>query len=143
MRASTLPSPGHLRISQQLRILAAQAISAAEQRGTRAGGTSPELAAFFAACSAAVTAAAPAPALTGIDVTPATMARVVGTTGQLATAAVPSGATLPARTYVSSAPAVATVSATGLVTGVAAGTATITVTSGGFTDTCVVTVTAA
>jgi hypothetical protein len=142
MRASTLPSPGHLRISQQLRILAAQAISAAEQRGTRAGGTSPELAAFFTACSAAVAAAQPAPALTGIDATPATVARTVGQTQQIAVAPIPANAVLPARTYVSSAPAVATVSASGLITAVAAGTATITASAGGFTDTTVVTVTA-
>lgn len=138
MRASTLPSPGHLRISQQLRILAAQAISAAEIRGQRAGGTSPELTAFFAACSAAVTAAAPKPALTGIDSTPATVTLAVGATQQITTTAVPSGAVLPTRTYVSSAPAIATVSASGLITKVTAGTATITVTAGGFTDTVVV-----
>lgn len=139
MRASTLPSPGHLRISQQLRILAAQAISAAERRGqVSSDGTSPELLAFFNACAAAVTAAAPKPALTGIDSTPATVTLANGATSQIATTAVPPGATLPTLTYVSSAPAIATVSATGLITKVTAGTATITVTGGGFTDTVVV-----
>jgi hypothetical protein len=142
MRASTLPSPGHLRISQQLRVLAAQAISAAESRGQH-GGASPELLAFFSACSAAVTAAQPAPALTGIDATPATVSKVVGQTQQIAVAPLPSGATLPARTFSTSDATKATVSASGLITAVAAGTATITVTAGGFTDTVVVTVTAA
>jgi uncharacterized protein YjdB len=139
MRASTLPSPGHLRISQQLRILAAQAISAAETRGQRAGGTSPELLAFFTACAAAVTAAAP---LTGIDATPATTSKVVGQTQQITVAPIPSTSALPAVTYSSSDVTKATVSAAGLITAVAAGTATITVTGKGFTDTVVVTVTA-
>src|SRR5260370_34036266 len=44
--------------------------------------------------------------------------------------------------WVSSAPAVATVSGSGLATGVAAGTATISATSGGVTGTGAVTVTA-
>lgn len=46
-------------------------------------------------------------------------------------------------TWASSDPAVATVSASGLVTGVSAGTATITATRGGKTDTCAVAVTEA
>lgn len=60
MKASDLPTPGNLRISQKLRILAAQAISAAEQRAIY-GGTSPELAEFFAACSAAIPGAVTPP----------------------------------------------------------------------------------
>jgi uncharacterized protein YjdB len=140
MRASNLPSPGHLRLSQELRVISAQAISAAEMRGAR-GGTSPELLAFFTACAAAITAAAPLE-LTGIDVTPATSSKAVGSTTQLSTAAVPSGAILPIRTYASSDITKATVNSTGLVTFVAVGTATITVTAGGFTDTVAITVTA-
>lgn len=78
-------------------------------------------------------------ATVSIDVTPATSARTVGQTQQLAVARTPSTATGTV-TYVSSAPGVATVSATGLITAVAAGTATVTATLDGKTDTCVVTV---
>lgn len=142
MRASDLPTPGIINCGQQLRVIASKAISAAQNRADR-GGSSPELAAFFTACATAVNAVNPAPTLTGIDATPATVSRVVGQTQQITTAAVPTGATLPTRTYVSGTPAVATVSATGLITAVTAGTSTITVTAGAFTDTVVVTVTAA
>lgn len=62
-------------------------------------------------------------------------------TRQLTATVLPSGS-VQTGTWTTSAGGVATVSVTGLVTGVAAGTATITFTStdGGFTATCVVTV---
>jgi hypothetical protein len=84
--------------------------------------------------------------VSGVTLTPKTLALDVNTTpsGQLTATVAPADATNPAVTYVSSNEAVATVNTTGLVTAVAAGTATITVTTtdGGFTDTCLVTVTA-
>lgn len=83
----------------------------------------------------------PAPALVSIDVTPATVSIAVGATQQLTVAKTPSGAAGTAA-YASSDATKATVSASGLVTGVAAGSATITVTVGSKTDTSVITVTA-
>lgn len=84
--------------------------------------------------------------VTGVSLTPATATlSLAGTTTQQLTAAVaPVNATNSAVTYVSSAPSIATVSSTGLVTAVAVGSATITVTTvdGSFTDTTVITVTA-
>lgn len=79
-----------------------------------------------------------------VNLTPATLTIAVSATSQLTKQILPSDATVQTVTYTSSNPAKATVSAGGLVTGVAAGTTTITVTttSGAKTDTCVVTVTA-
>ena len=79
-----------------------------------------------------------------VNLTPATLTIAALATSQLTKQVLPSDATVQTVTYVSSNPAKATVSAGGLVTGVAAGTTTITVTttSGAKTDTCVVTVTA-
>ncbi|MEW5816013.1 MAG: Ig-like domain-containing protein [Spirochaetota bacterium] len=66
-----------------------------------------------------------------------------GSTRQLTATVSPANATNPAVTWASSDIAKATVSTSGLVTGVTAGTAAITVTTvdGGFTATCAVTVT--
>lgn len=84
--------------------------------------------------------------VTGVNLTPATATlSLTGTTTEQLTATVaPVNATNPSVTYVSSAPSIATVSSTGLVTAVAVGSATITVTTvdGSFTDTTVITVTA-
>jgi trimeric autotransporter adhesin len=79
-----------------------------------------------------------------VTVSPSTAGVTVGTTTQLtATLKDASGLTLTGRVvgWSSSATAVATVSPTGLVTGVSAGTATITATSEGRTGTATVTVT--
>lgn len=78
--------------------------------------------------------------VSGIGVTPSTASVEVGNTVQLNAALTPSGAT-GTITWTSSADTTATVDATGLVTGVEAGTATITASCGGYSDTCVVTVT--
>jgi uncharacterized protein YjdB len=69
----------------------------------------------------------------------------VGLAEQLTASIAPAGATNPGVTWASSDAGKATVSATGLVTGMAAGTTTVTVTTGdgGFTAACVVTVAAA
>lgn len=78
-----------------------------------------------------------------IEATPATMNLSAGTpTGQITVAFTPANATNKGLTYSSSTPAAATVNSTGLVTRVAAGSTTITVTSadGSKTDTVAVTV---
>jgi len=76
-----------------------------------------------------------------IDVTPATATIAVAGTRQLAVAFTPSDASSDYVTYTSSDVTKATVSATGLVTGVASGSATITVRTGnGKTDTVAITV---
>jgi len=79
-----------------------------------------------------------------VSLTPSTLSLVVGGTSQLTFEVLPANATNKAVTFTSSS-ANATVSSTGLVTAVSAGSATITVTTadGSKTDTTVVTVTAA
>lgn len=67
--------------------------------------------------------------VTSITMLPATATIAVAATQQLTSTVAPVSAWNKALTYTSSAPAVATVSATGLVTGVTSGTATITVRS--------------
>ena len=82
-----------------------------------------------------------APEVTGIGVIPSAVSVAEGAKVQLSATLFPAGATGEI-TWSSSADGTATVSATGEVTGVAAGSATITATCGTFTDTCAVTVTA-
>ncbi|MFA5942467.1 MAG: Ig-like domain-containing protein [Candidatus Paceibacterota bacterium] len=82
---------------------------------------------------------------TSVSVTPATATITSGTQQLTATGIDQFGgpmATQPAFTWASSNPAVATVDATGLVTAVGAGSATITATSGALNGTSVITVTA-
>jgi uncharacterized protein YjdB len=81
---------------------------------------------------------------TGVTVTPATTSVVVGATRQLTGTVLPADATDKSGTWTTSDATKATVRSTGLVTGVAAGTATITFKSndGNFTGTTTVTVTA-
>lgn len=87
----------------------------------------------------------PAPiVVAAVDVTPATLSLEVGDTGDLEVVVTPAGASQQV-TWTSSAPTIASVSETGLVTALAVGTATITATSVADvtkTDTCAVTVTA-
>lgn len=82
-------------------------------------------------------------AVVSFTAVPATVSRTVGQTQQITHVWTPTGASNKKVNYTSSAPAVATVSATGLITAVAAGTATITSTAegGGTPQTTVVTVT--
>lgn len=86
----------------------------------------------------------PAPiAIAAVEVTPATMSLAVDEAADLEAVVTPVGASQLV-TWTTSAPAIASVSPTGLVTGLTAGTATITATSaadGTKTDTCDVTVT--
>ena len=84
-------------------------------------------------------------AVTGVTVALATLTLEVGQTGALTATVAPATATNKAVTWTSSAPAIATVDASGTVKGIAPGTATITVKTadGGKTATCAVTVKAA
>ena len=84
-------------------------------------------------------------AVTGVTVAPAALTQEVGQTGALTATVAPATATNKAVTWTSSAPAIATVDASGTVKGIAPGTATITVKTadGGKTATCAVTVKAA
>ena len=81
-------------------------------------------------------------AVTGVTVAPAALTLEVGQTGALTATVAPATATNKAVTWTSSAPAIATVDASGTVKGIATGTATITVKTadGGKTATCAVTV---
>lgn len=81
-------------------------------------------------------------AVESVSLAPAEAEVGEGATVQLTPTVLPANATNKNVTYLSSATGTATVNGTGLVTGVAAGVATITVTTvdGAFTDTCEVTV---
>lgn len=154
MRASNLPSlRGRISSSHALRIEAAKAISAAEVAARRASigyaqaGT--DLASFFESARAAAVKGGRADS---ISVTPATDTLAAAETQQLAVEAtwlaVPAGTpTVTADVtgdgrcvYTTSDATKATVSSSGLITAVATGSATITATFHGRTDTCVVTV---
>jgi hypothetical protein len=82
-------------------------------------------------------------AVTGVSVSPTTASIDVGGTQQLTATVEPSSATNPAVTWSTSEANCATVSSSGLATGMAAGSVTITVETadGGKTATCAVTVT--
>ena len=80
--------------------------------------------------------------VTGVGVSPSTAELEVGETTRLSASVKPTNATDKGVTWTSSDATVATVSAEGIVTAKAEGTATITATTddGDFTDTCAVTV---
>ena len=82
--------------------------------------------------------------VTGVGVTPTSASLAVGATTALTATITPANATNTNVAWSSSNPAAATVSASGVVTGIGAGFATISVTtqSGGFTATSAITVTA-
>ena len=96
-----------------------------------------------ATCAVTVTSATVA--VTGVTVSPTTASVAAGATTALTATVAPSNATNKNVTWSSSNTSVATVSTAGIVTGVAIGTATITVTTqdGSKTATCAVTVTTA
>lgn len=81
-------------------------------------------------------------AATGITVTPSTKSVVAGNTAALTATLAPTGAR-GTISWTTSNAAVATVNSSGVVTGVSAGSATITASSGSFSASCAVTVTAA
>jgi transglutaminase/protease-like cytokinesis protein 3 len=80
--------------------------------------------------------------VTGVTLNPTSTSIAVNGTGQLTVTVLPNEATNKSVTWSTSNPAIATVSSSGLVTGISAGTATITVTTvdGNKTATCEVTV---
>ena len=80
--------------------------------------------------------------VTGVGLAPAELTLEIGDTAKLVTTIFPDNATDKVVAYASDATTIATVSEEGVVTAVAAGSATITVTThdGSFTDTCDVTV---
>ena len=125
MQESTLPSPDIGSTGYHLRRVAVKAISQLEvvamnyTNGAHPGAAT--LASFFTACAAA--AATVGKAIPVMTLTPAATTGAVGSTQQLTVA---KGGSSGAVTYASSAPGVATVNASGLVTRVALGTATIT-----------------
>ncbi len=96
---------------------------------------------FSAICTVTVETATVA--VTGVTVNPTTATVKVGNTKQITAIIAPANATNQNVTWSSSNTGIATVGANGLVTGVAVGTATVTVTTtdGGFTTSCTVTVT--
>ena len=93
---------------------------------------------FTATCTVTVNTVS----VTGVTVDPTSVTLSTGGTQQLTPTVTPANATNKSVTYSSNANSVATVSNTGLITAVAHGSATITVTTadGGFTATCTVTV---
>ncbi len=109
------------------------------------------IASAFSSIAGAQPSQIPPPVIpvTGVSVTPTTLGLFVGSTGNLTALVTPVNANNRDVTWSSSNTAVATVAAlttsVAVVTAVAPGTATITVTTvdGGFTDTCVVTVSVA
>lgn len=131
MRAANLPTL-HTFIANgnQLRIQMAKAISAVEvyrKRGTNEPASAAKLKALFQAGIDAIDASATAVA--SVSVAPTTSSGAVGSTVQLVPTVLPANATNKAVTYTSATPATATVSASGLVTRIAAGTVAITVRS--------------
>ena len=96
----------------------------------------------YATCSVTVTGTTVS--VTGVTLNTNSLALNVGGESTLSATVAPSNATNKAVTWSSSNTSVATVSSTGKVTAVGAGSATITVTTsdGGYTATCAVTVTA-
>ncbi|MDB4436237.1 Ig-like domain-containing protein, partial [Akkermansiaceae bacterium] len=82
--------------------------------------------------------------VTSVTISPSTATILEGGSVQLTAAVVPEDATDQSVAYSSSDPAVATVDSDGKVTGVSAGSATLTVTTndGSYTDTCIISVNA-
>ena len=94
-----------------------------------AAGTGTGFAAATMTSAATITVSDRAPGLTSLQVSPATAALTVGGTQAVTASAQGPRASAATITYGTSAPAIATVSTTGVITAVAAGTATITVTA--------------
>lgn len=82
-------------------------------------------------------------AVAGVSMDRETLSVAIGETKGISATVMPENASDPSVSWSSSAQSIATVNQSGAVTGVAVGTATVTVTTtdGGFTDTCALTVT--
>ena len=128
MRLEDLTSPGSIPNSQKLRIEALKALNYLTAVSMTINSTShaDTLASFFTAC-ATEAAKFKRVAVTGVTLA-GTMSGAVGGSTQFIATVAPAEATDKFLTWTSSAPAVATVNQTGLVTRVAAGTAVITAT---------------
>ena len=128
MRLEDLQSPGSIPDSQKLRIVALKALNYLAVVSMTINSTShaDTLESFFTACATEAAKFKRIP-VTGVTLA-GTMSGAVGGTTQFTATVAPAGATDKFLTWTSSAPAVATVDQTGLVTRVAAGTATITAT---------------
>lgn len=129
MKEASLPSPGVGSKSMHLRRIAANALSALEVVAPKYSGSSHPsaagLATFFTACATAATEISKiTPVLSFTGAAGSTTIAGTATNQTVLT----KGGSAGAATYGSSATGVATVSGTGLVTGVAPGTAVITVT---------------
>lgn len=154
MRAASLPSlRGYITNGGELRVEAAKALSEAERYLRRMGTTNTGALARLAALTDFIDVMAAKVAELNdyprsIAITPSTVSIAVSATQQLTvTSTQVDGGTAnvagnASTLYTSSDPTKATVSATGLVTGVAAGTTTITATYKGKVATKLVTVTA-
>ena len=99
-----------------------------------------DLSTFFSTVQTPDTVAALAvSSVTALSISPTTSSITVGNTATITPTTTPSGKPV---VFASSNPRVATVSNTGVVTGVAAGTAVVTVTAGAYSASCTVTVSA-
>lgn len=129
MRASSLPTVhGTIANGYRLRTEMAKALSTVQvyrNRGLNEPASAAKLRALFTAGVAALDATTVV-ALTALAVAPTTSSGAVGSTVQITPTFTPANATYKGLTYVSSNPAVASVSATGLITRLATGTATVT-----------------
>ena len=97
-----------------------------------------DLSTFFSTVQTPDTVAALAvSSVTALSISPTTSSITVGNTATITPTTTPSGKPV---VFASSNPRVATVSNTGVVTGVAAGTAVVTVTAGAYSASCTVTV---
>lgn len=111
-----------------------------KQSNPAQAGSFPDNITDMAGISIQTTLKLPVVPLTGLDSTAPAGNLGVGATKQITNVFTPANATDKRVTYASSNTGRATVSATGLVTGVAAGAVTITVTGNGVTDTVAITV---
>ena len=130
MKLEDLTSPGSIPNSQKLRVELLKAINYVQIEGMKRGHGSTHVAtlsASLAAAKAAVDALAYVP-VTGVTVTNAG-AVVVGATRQLGATIAPAGAAGYRVVWTSADPTKVTVSDTGLVTRLAAGTVVVTATS--------------
>jgi uncharacterized protein YjdB len=146
MKASQLPNlKGLVSNNNSLKIEVTKSINSGMVYAKRGPGYSPAAAAIYDFLLAAIALNRQWTRSDSIDVSPATATKAAAATQQMTvTATFPDTGTLDvtsdSRTTYSSSSAHATVSATGLVTAVSTGSATITATFQGRTDTLVLTV---
>lgn len=147
MRTSALPNlRGLVTNGNQLKVEVVKGINHVAMYAKRGPGYAPAAQSLYDLLTEAKAALLTWTRAASIDATPATKTLAAAATQQITTVATfPDASTLDVSadgrvTYSSSAPTKATVSASGLITAVATGSATITVTFQGRTDTIAVTV---